>query len=436
MIVIDEVRAGFYLDSVALMRIARALRELPGVEEAGLMIGTPANKAILQEAGILGAAGAKAGPGDLVIAIRGVDQASGEAAMAEARQLLDAPRTSAGTTKAWQPRTLRAALQQLPDANLALVSVPGDFAVSEARKALRRGLDVMIFSDNVPLAAEAGLKREAHAAGRIVMGPDCGTAIIGGVPLAFANVVPRGDIGIIGASGTGIQEISCLLARAGHGISHAIGTGGRDLKSEIGAITTLTAIDLFDADDTTRQVVLVSKPPSADVAETVLARIARSTKPYIVCFLGDRSEAPLRNAQRAYTLKDAARLAAGATATTNAEAPCAEPTPRTAGRAIRGLFSGGSLCAEAQVVLRDAGLDVASNVAIPGVTNWSPAELTTNRHLMLDLGDDQFTRGRPHPMIEPAVRDEPLHKALADETIGVVLLDVVLGLRNEMLADS
>src|SRR5215472_4282058 len=181
---------------------------------------------------------------------------------------------------------MRAAFQRMPDANLALISVPGHFAAAEARKALALGLHVMIFSDNVAIEDEVALKRAARASGRFVMGPDCGTAIIGGVPLGFANIVPPGDIGIIGASGTGIQEVSCLIARAGGGISHAIGTGGRDLKAEIGAITTLMAIDALDADPGTKHIVLISKPPDDAVARLVLDRVARSAKPFTICFLG------------------------------------------------------------------------------------------------------------------------------------------------------
>ena len=249
MVIVNEVRKGFYLDSVALMRIARAVAALPGVEEAGLMIATPANKEILREAGVLGERGAAAGPADLIIALRASDEAAAEAAMGEARRQLDDPRRSAPSgTAAGGRASLRGALREMPDANLALISVPGDFAIAEARKALRRGLHVMIFSDNVPLSEEAALKREARDLGLLVMGPDCGTAIIGGVPMAFANAVPRGDIGIIGASGTGIQEVSSLIANAGCGISHAIGTGGRDLAAAVGGITTLMAIDLLDAD--------------------------------------------------------------------------------------------------------------------------------------------------------------------------------------------
>ena len=252
-VVRNEVRKGFYLDSVALMRISRAVAALPGIEEAGLMIGTPANKEILGEAGLLADSGKGAGPGDLVIGLRAKDAAVADAAMAEARRLLDEPRRAAIAGAGWQPRTLRGAMQQLPDANLALISVPGDFAAAEARKALRRGLDVMIFSDNVPLEQEIALKREARDLGRMVMGPDCGTAIIAGTPLGFANVLARGDIGIIGASGTGIQEVSCLIANGGRGISHAIGTGGRDLSADVGGIATLMAIDLLDRDPATGQ---------------------------------------------------------------------------------------------------------------------------------------------------------------------------------------
>jgi FdrA protein len=213
-VILNEVRRGAYLDSVALMRVARTISGLPGVEEVGLMIGTPANREILREAKVINTDGESAGPGDLILAFRAVDRASADAALAAAKQALDQPKQTKSGATAWRPRTLRAAVAEQPDANLALISVPGAFAIAEARKAIARGLNVMIFSDNIPVADEVALKLEARAAGLLVMGPDCGTAIIGGIPLAFANVVPSGGIGIIGASGTGIQEISCLIAKA------------------------------------------------------------------------------------------------------------------------------------------------------------------------------------------------------------------------------
>jgi FdrA protein len=417
----NEVRRATYLDSIVLMRLSRQIATLPGIEEAGLITGTPANKEILRDAGILGPEGDKAEPGDLILALRAVDAAAGAVALAEARRLLDRPAVPRSPDSPDAPRTIRAAVREMPDANLALISVPGDFAVAEARKALDLGLNAMIFSDNVPIADEAALKRDARARGLMVMGPDCGTAIIAGLPLAFANVVPRGDIGIVGASGTGIQEISCLIARAGHGVSHAIGTGGRDLRAEVGAVTTLMAIDALDAAAATAHIVLVSKPPAAEIARQVLNRVGDSAKRFTVCFIGAGDLRLPANARAAATLKAAAELAVGRPlATTHADLP----RHVVRGPRVRGLFAGGTLCTEAQVVFRAAGLKVASNVPVPGAT---PVNAAAAGHVMIDLGDDAYTRGRPHPMIEPAVRDAPLKAALADPAVGVILIDVVLG---------
>jgi FdrA protein len=418
-VVVNEVRAGTYLDSVALMRIAASVKALAGVEECGLMMATPANKRIMAEAGVLAAEGEAAKPADLVIALRARDAASSEAAMAVARAALDKPRAAVGSAAAWAPRSLRAAVEANPAANLALISVPGAFAAAEAMKAINRGLNVLLFSDNVPISDEVALKTAAREAGVLMMGPDCGTAILGGIPLAFANVVPRGDIGIIGASGTGIQEVSCLIGNGGGGLSHAIGTGGRDLKFEVGGITTLMAIDLLDRDPATRQVVIISKPPAGDVARRVLDRVGRSTKPFVICFVGGYDGALPANARLAATLEAGALLALGQ----SINAPALLSQVRVEGR-IRGFYAGGTLCAEAQVVLRDAGLSVASNVPIAGVSKLADSPAS---HTLIDLGDDEYTLGRPHPMIEPAVRDAPLAAALADPATAVVLLDCVLG---------
>jgi succinyl-CoA synthetase alpha subunit len=317
-----------------------------------------------------------------------------------------------------------------------LISVPGEFAAAEARKALRRGLHVMIFSDNVALADEVALKSEAREAGLLLMGPDCGTAIVNGVPLAFANAVPRGPIGLIGASGTGMQEISCLIAQGGGGISQAIGAGGRDLSPAVGGITTLMALEALDADPDTTHIVLVSKPPSAEVAARVMARIGASGKTFTVCFIGAEAFDLPANAVLATTLKAAAENALagagidaeiGAGFDTSGES-LVRRKGRAAGGRVVGLFAGGTLAAEAQVVFREAGQAVASNAPIPGVaklaeTNGGP----TGGHAMIDLGADEHTQGRPHPMIDPSVRDKALHDALADPGVAVVLLDLVLG---------
>jgi FdrA protein len=434
--VVNEVRRGSYLDSVALMRIAATLRALPGIDEAGLMMGTPANLHILSEAGILAAEGRAAGPGDLVIALAGREAAALEDALATARQTLDRPRVLAAGVVQAQPRTLPSALRQLPGANLALVSVPGAFAAGEALKALRAGLNVLLFSDNVPLADEIALKREATARGLLLMGPDCGTAIVAGVPLGFANAVPRGDVGIVGASGTGIQEVTSLLALEGRGISHALGTGGRDVKAEVGGASMLAAIEALDADPGTRHIVVVSKPPAPDVLARVLARVEKSAKRFTICSIGRLPADVPANAHAVATHRDAVLDVLGRPLT--ARPPVPPPGP-VRGHLVRGLFCGGTLAAEAQVVLLAAAQSgahasaegrarpVASNAPVPGALASEGAATPAGAHTLLDLGDDSFTAGRPHPMIDPSARDAPLAAALADPAVAVVLVDCLLG---------
>ena len=423
-ITVNHVRARFFLDSVALMRISRTVASLDGVQEAALMMGTPANKEIMADAGLLAVEGEAATGADLILGIRADSDEMAKAALAEAMALLAAPKGATGKGVQWRPRTLRSALEVLPEANLVLISVPGDFAAAEARKAIRRGLHAMIFSDNVSVADEKALKEEARERGVLLMGPDCGTAIIGGVPLAFANVVPRGDIGIVGASGTGTQEVSSLIAQLDGGVSHAIGVGGRDLTDAIGGITTLMALDAFDTDDETRHVVLISKPPAPKVAGRIAERIAASAKSFTVCLMGGEGFDLPDNAHPVKTLKAAAIHAMGRGAALPFDLK-ALARPLAKGRGgVLGLFCGGTLAVEAQVVFRNAGEAVRSNAPLPGVATRDDS---SKGHLMIDLGADEFTRGRPHPMIDPTVRGDHLVKALEDPQQGLVLLDIVIG---------
>ena len=428
-IVLNEVRKGFYLDSVALMRISREVAASPGVAEAALMMGTPANIAIMKNAGLLkdGATGAQGN--DLILAVRAESEAAAREALSAAEKALDKPKTQGEGAEAWRPRSIAAAVKNIDGLNLAMISVPGDFAAAEARKALSRDLHVMMFSDNVSIEDERSLKELARERGLLMMGPDCGTAIINGAPLAFANNVKRGGIGVIGASGTGTQEVTCLISEADGGISHAIGVGGRDLKKDIGGITTLMAIDALDADPVTEKVVLISKPPHPDVAKVVLTRIARSPKPYVVCFIGAKSAELPPNARFATTLKQAAELALDGRPISKGYDAGAE-AKRHAGRKgasrIEGLYSGGTLCAEAQVILAGGGRKVASNAAIPDVPDLAAPE-ANGRERIIDLGSDEYTRGRPHPMIDPSVRDDALRAALQNPSIAVILVDVVIG---------
>ena len=454
-VVANRVRRGFYLDSVALMRISASLSARDGVETASLMIGTPSNLAILDEAELLTEAGRAAGPDDLVIAIRAESEEALAAALAAAEGSLEGSAEGPGGGRGAGARFpgTRAACEALPGANLAIVSVPGPFAAREARRALAAGLNVLVFSDNVPVEEEVALKREARARGLALMGPDCGTAIIAGVPLAFANRVRRGAIGAIAASGTGLQELSVLVHRGGGGLSHGIGVGGRDLGDEVGGLGTFMALDALEADPDTRHIVIVSKPPGPRTEAALLARLADGPKPVTVCLVGggaggDAAKLP-PNTALAPTLRDAARLAlgggredgdggtAGAAGAAGAAEP-AVPSPGTSARPpppaarpgrIVGLYSGGTLCAEGQAILRRAGLDVASNAPIPGAAPLAAGNSPPPPagHALIDLGADEYTAGRPHPMIEPAMRSGALAETLADPTVAVVLLDVVLG---------
>ncbi len=428
--VLNRVRRSFYLDSVALMRLSQRASALAGVETAALMIGSESNKGVMEEAGLLAEEGRSAGVNDLIIAVRAESSAAGEAALAEAESLLDSSSLRGDEAGEWSPRTLETALSALPGANLVLISVPGEFAADEARKALRRGLHVMIFSDNVAVADEISLKEEARERGLFVMGPDCGTAIIGGVPIAFANEVPRGGIGVVSASGTGLQEVSSLIARGGQGVSHGIGVGGRDLSEAVGGIMTLSAIDALDEDEETERIVLISKPPAREIAERIIERVRKSAKPFTICFLGLNELALPPNARLSPTLLEAAEDALGSPF---AESQAAGKTAVDAAvrlererQLILGLFSGGTLCAEAQVVLCGAGEAVRSNAPIPGAGAVTEDE-ENHDHILLDLGADEYTVGRPHPMLDPTVRNELMADALAAPEVAVVLLDIVIG---------
>ncbi|MGH6789877.1 MAG: acyl-CoA synthetase FdrA [Pseudolabrys sp.] len=427
--VVNRIRHTFYMDSVALMRISRAVSSLAGVETAALMIGSTTNKKLMRDAGLLNNDSDSAGANDLVIAVRAGDEGAAGEAIKEAEKLLDAPAVSGSGAGEWNPKTLATALQQLPGANVALISVPGEFATAEARRALNNGLHVMMFSDNVPVEDEVALKREAKERGLLMMGPDCGTAIIGGVPLAFANVVARGKIGIVAASGTGLQEISTLVARNGQGISHAIGVGGRDLKEAVGGITTLMGIDALDRDPGTEQIVLISKPPESSIAKLVLERVGKSKKKFAICFIGVEDMQVPANASLSADLRTTAENALnGKKIAWAGAAPSAADLASRAERGrnkIQGLFSGGTMCAEAQVFFKRAGVPVASNVPIPGVKK--PATAASDAHVLLDLGDDEYTVGRPHPMIDPTLRNQMLGSALKDGKTAVIMLDVVIG---------
>ena len=427
MAVVARIRKGAYHDSVALLQVQRALRELPGVEEAGVVMGTPANLALLREAGLDAPDLQHAGADDLVAVVRARTEPEAVRALERLDELLA---HRAGTQQAdYRPRSVRTAVRALPGANLAVVSVPGRFAAGVAEEALREGLHVFLFSDNVAVAEEVRLKRLATARGLLVMGPDCGTAVVAGTGLGFANGLRRGPVGIVAASGTGLQEVACLVHRLGVGVSHALGTGSRDLSEEVGGATFITALLALAEDPLTEVIVLLSKPPSPQVATRVL-RVARGcSKPVVVSFLGAQPAGAWEGLHFATTLEEAAYLAVRLLGREIPER--ADPTPEPLAwapgqRWVRGLFAGGTLCVEAQVILRPRLGRVWSNVPLTEQARL-PDPLVSREHTVVDLGSDEFTVGRLHPMLDPSVRNLRLLHEAQDPEVAVILADVVLG---------
>jgi FdrA protein len=430
-----------YRDSIALMQFSKGLGEQSGVRQASAVMATPGNLSLLVEAGLLPESPASS-PNDLLIVLEGDDPAVLNTALQAAVEKLNRrPAAEAGEgPMAQPPRSLGMALQAgAEEANLVLISTPGGYAAAEALKALRHGRHVMIFSDNVSLDDEIMLKQYARECGLLVMGPDCGTAIVNGLPLGFANVVRRGPIGLIGASGTGTQQVTCLIDRWGGGVSHALGLGSHDLHHKVGGLSMLTALEALAEDPGTHVIVLISKPPAPEVARLVLDRAAALPKPVVVDFLGaDPASVARPGLVAAVTLEHAAALAVALAAD--------EPPPHDAGlsegqaalagaaagrlgagqRYLRGLFSGGTFCYESLLLLSSPLGVVYSN------TPLRPEHRLENvwrsqAHTAIDLGDDVFTQGRPHPMIDFRLRAERLVAEAHDPEVGLILLDVVLG---------
>ncbi|MFY9896081.1 MAG: acyl-CoA synthetase FdrA [Xanthobacteraceae bacterium] len=428
-----SVIRNFYRDSVALMQLSARLGQLPGIRRATAIMASEANRALLHEAGLT-THEVEAGPNDLLIAIEADSEAALEAAMAEASDAFDVKSGSlASPARHEPPRSLEMGLEAMPAVNLALISTPGDYAAAEATKALHLGLNVMLFSNNVALEDEIALKRYAGAHGLMVMGPDCGTAILGGIPLGFANVVRRGDIGLVSASGTGLQQVTCLIDQLGHGVSQAIGTGGRDLRAEVGGLTMHRGLDALAGDAGTRVIVLISKAPAPEVAVHVLESARKAGKPVIVNFLGTDPKVPAAsNIHAAKTLEDAAVAAVALSAGRQpndlgfAALSVDVPRPGPAQLYVRGLYSGGTFCSEAAMLLSEHVAPVYSNTPIGGAEPL--ADVWHSRaHTLIDLGDDVFTRGRPHPMIDHRLRNERIAIEARDPQTAVLLLDVVLG---------
>lgn len=421
------VKKGSYQDSVVLMLLTNEISTLEGVKKVSIMMATPANKDIFKQSGLDTEELMAATANDMVVVADVDDEAMLDVIMENVEEFLKKQATSNNAAKGTESvKSWDKALEKLPDANLAVISIPGAYAALEADRALDQGLNVFMFSDNVTIEDEKALKEKAHAKGLSVMGPDCGTGIIQGVPIAFTNSVSKGSIGIIGASGTGIQELTTIIDRLGEGVNNAIGTGGRDLSTTVGGITMMDMIDAMEKDETVKVLIVISKPPAQAVREKISARLSGFSKPVITLFLGEKPEYHEENFYHTYTLDEAARLAVSLVR--GKEVPEAtvdvdesEFYKAEDNKTIKAYYSGGTLANEAAMLIKDA-----LNVTDPP-EDIEGYMLQLDGNIVVDLGDDAYTQGKPHPMIDPAKRIECMQEAVDDESTGVILLDIMLG---------
>ncbi|SFD41581.1 FdrA protein [Lentibacillus persicus] len=422
------IKKNLYQDSVSLMLLTNHLSAVDGVTQVQVMMGTPANKDIFKNSGLYTEELEDANPSDLCIVVDTEDESVVENVVNETDSYLNSQAEASQESTIKVVRTWEMAENKLSNADVALISIAGEHATAEANKALDRGLNVFMFSDNVPVEDELQLKTRAQEEGLIVMGPDCGTGILDGVPMAFANVVEKGNIGIVGASGTGIQEVSSIIGRNGSGVSQAIGTGGRDLSSEIGAITTIRGLKLLDQDPETDVITYISKPPAPEVREKVVDVFKTLSKPVVAIFMGDKPREAHDNVHYTWTLEDTAHKAlelasANKTAGYNfaGDEDLQTIKQNSKQRYIKGYFCGGTLASEAAMIVEDALELDASHEHPEGMM------LQYEGHEVIDLGDDAYTQGRAHPMIDPTLRVEKVEEAAADDETAVILLDNVIG---------
>ena len=421
------IKQNSYQDSINLMLLTNKINTLDGVVQSQIMMGTDANKDIYRAAGLLTPEAEAAAPSDMVIVVESDDAGVLDTVLAETEAFLDdlsVKKEASGAAK--EATSWEEAVAMLPDANMALFSIPGEYAAPELERALDLGLNVFSFTDNVALEDEVRLKKKAHEKGLLFMGPDCGTGVVSSVPVAFTNVINPGNIGIVGASGTGIQEVTCVIDRLGEGCVHAIGTGGRDLNEKVGAVTVKDAIVALEHHDPTDVICVISKPPAPEVRDEVVDLLQKCTKPVVAIFIGEKPEAHQGKVHLAHTLEETARIAVDLARGEAVKKNYCEPLdltvdePLSSDKTVVGLYSGGTLAGEAAMMITEA-LELGHIIKEDGYM------LRHGGYDVIDLGDDVYTQGRPHPMIDPEVRIRMMRDYASKETTGVIVFDCVLG---------
>jgi len=435
------IRKNQYYDSVFLMAVNKRLSQHQGVLQTAVLMATERNKTLLFDIGIHGPQIDNAEPNDLIVAVVAQTHQTVDTILGKLDEALKSMDTVPSDRVI---RTFEGGLAQEPNANLAVISIPGEYAAREARKALEANLNVFLFSSNVTKDEELNLKRLAEQKNLLVMGPDCGTSLIGGIGLGFANNVRRGSIGVVGGSGTGLQEFTCLVHNTGLGISHAIGTGSNDLSDEIGGITTFAALEMLESDAQTEVIVIVSKPPGVKTLSKLINYLSRCKKSSIVCLLGKCVEVKNNiSTQIVETIDEASSLAVDLTSgnlsspqvdLTLAEIELAarirnEWSPEQ--KFLRGLFAGGTFCYQSQQILNKAGIPVYSNAPFESRYKLEHPD-QSYEHTMVDMGDEFYTLGRPHPMIDGTMRNKRILAESKDPHLAILLLDFILGYNASM----
>lgn len=437
MAVVSTVRKNYYQDSVKLMQISQKLGALPAVKKAYAIMATEANLKMLEDTGLIKEPLGSLTANDMIVVIEAESEKAAKEAIEKLDSLLAPPQV--GVTAQTEYKNFDSAYSALPQANLAIVSLPGQYAKLEVAKAIESGVHTFLFSDNVTIEEEIELKERAKDRGLLVMGPGCGTAIINGIGLGFANVVRRGPIGVVAAAGTGMQEVTSLIHNSGSGISHAIGLGGRDLSEKVGGIMAMEAIKMLQRDQSTEVLLLVSKPPSEKVAKRILDIVRKGEKPAVVCFLGEKFDNGLDSKIRFSSTLEEAALEASKLGKGSAKHPSVFlnknwkkqadkliKSRESKQRYLRGLFSGGTLCYEAQWILSPILGRIYSNAPLYRENKLKDSN-RSKHHTCIDLGEEEFTVGRPHPMIDATLRNERLIKEASHPSTAVILFDVVLG---------
>lgn len=436
-----QIIQNMYYDSVTLMALSSQISTIDGINDAAIMMATDQNLDIMKNAGLIESDFEASSPNDLVIAIKSQTEEALESALSKVDDFLLSKEEIKAEKGEVKIKSLDAAVQNFKEANLVFISVPGVYAKREAMKALNKDLHVHLFSDNVSIEDEVELKDRALEKGLLMMGPDCGTSIINGIGVGFANKVKRGNIGIVAAAGTGLQEVATQISKRGEGVSQAIGTGGRDIQDKVGGKMVIAGLEALIEDEDTRVIVLVSKPPEKSVVDKLKAIVESSRKPVVACLLGSESaDIKAIGAVPALTLEDAAEIAvsllekreAAEVLFSESEAEINKIVEKEAGKLkpeqkyIRGLYTGGTLNYEAMLVLRDYIGDIYSNG--PLAAEYKLEDSTKSKeHTFIDLGEDEFTVGRPHPMIDPSQRNERIVEEAKDPETAVILADVVIG---------